>query len=291
MLNTNIVNHLSQTTPPAMYDLLERSIVLMESFGFDHLQEDLEEIIASTDGAMDSGELSTNSVYQYLSDSATTLLSQHAIELSEEAMIPVKLHLLQFIKDVEKTELIVFCRDMLASDEFDNADKLLNCIEAVCGIDPIEIQDYLLPLPDSVIRTLHEYFDKRCLFEEEVEPLPENLGIIYRDFSHFIRSTQGETMACAQYVFEIGGAVNMPLEHYVDQYKDYLFALSPENLSLELIGFCILSEDGIANPVKTIMQNVEKYITDLNVLTKLEMTVHLDINQYRNELSSGVTRQ
>lgn len=290
MMNFILQNHLSQTETPEMFVLYERALALFDAFGQEAEQEQMEEILATADGAMDGMGMANNSaIYEYVILVLDNILRQHQIELNETATLQARIEVLEFIKMLDQTELIDECKQALDSDELDNTDKFVRCMNSVTGLEELNILEYVEPVHDCVIRAMKEFIDRRCEFESAVEALDDSVKQIYRDFDKYSRAVGGAGMLSHQYLFEYEGAVGLPLSHYYETNKQYLLELTVEDMVLELIGFSIMSEDGFNNPATAIMECISKDYADLNQITKIQMTVQQTLAQYRNEISTGVS--
>lgn len=290
MMNFILQNHLSQTEPAEMFSLYDRAIALFDAYGQEAEQEQMEEILATADGAVDGmGEANNAALYEYVVLVLDNILRQHQISLTEDASLKARIEVLEFIKQLDATELIEECKLALDCDETDNTDKFVQCMATVTGLQEEDILTYMQPVLDCVIKVLKEFINRRCEFELATEELDDDIKNIYREFDKYSRAVGGSGMVSHQYLFDHEGAVGLPLVHYYETNKQYLRQLTVDDMVLELIGFSIMSEDGFNNPSKAIMQAISKDYDDLNEITKIQMTVQQTLLQYRNEIASGVS--
>lgn len=286
-----IEDHLSLTEPPEMFSLYSRAFYLFDAFGLEGLHSQYEDLMVSADGAGDGiSQASNQSIYSLTIEILDQMLTQHQIAVNESATFANRIEVLEFIKQLDVTEFIAECREALRHDEFDNTDKFIRCMSIVQGMEEEDIALFIEPIEDCVIRVLKDFIERRCEFEIAVEPLDEDVKRVYKSLDRFSRAVKGSEMLCHKYVFDEEGVVGLPFAHYFKMNQEYLMGLRPEDMVLELIGWCIVSCDGFNDPTKTAMSEVSKYITDLNTTTRIHMLFEQTLIQYRNEIVSGVSR-
>ena len=82
--------------------------------------------------------------------------------------------------------------------------------------------------------------------------------------------------------------MGLPFAQLYQQNEQYLMELTLQAMVYECIGFALISEDGMTNPQKVIMECVGKGITDLERATKIQYEISKTLIEYRNEVASGI---
>lgn len=288
-MQATLENHLSLTEPPVMFDLYNRVINLFEDYSVEDYQLAYDDLLCSADGAVDGVSIANNeAIYNLTMGFAKQILREHQITLSDDAQLQHYCSVLAFIKDIERTELIEECYNLLIDENTDNLDKFSKCLFEVAGIMEEDSMLFLAEIPDCVIKTLTYYFQRRVELEVVTETLDEATKDVYREMDKFIRIIQGKEMRSAKYLFEEDGCIGMPFEQHFKQNQEYLLALPLEAMLYECIGFALISENGLENPESTIIAVVGQYIGDLDRLTVVQYELSKILINYRNEISSGV---
>lgn len=282
-------DHLSQTVPPAMMELFERANDLFEKFDLEDYQLGYEDLLVSSDGAVDgSSTCSTEALYNLTMQFLKQITDEHQITLSSEAQMTQYILVLEFIRQIEFTELIQDCLDCLSCEDYDNLDKFGMCMGIVSGIQEEDAMVFLDTIPDCVIKTMRDYFARRVELEVETDQLDPAMREVYREMDKYARVIKGQDMRSYKYLFDEEGALDLPFEYHYRQNEAYLLGLPVEAMVYECIGFALVSEGGLTNPQQTIMNCIGKAITDLERATKIQYQISKTLIEYRNEVASGV---
>lgn len=281
--------HLSLTQPGAMLDLYERAMELFEKFDLDDYNLGYEDLMISADGSGDGRSLFSNeAIHQLTMTYLRQITTEHQITLSSDAGMLQYIQVLEFIKEIEFTELVQECYDALSFEDFDNIDKFARCLDMVCGIIEEDSMMFIEDIPDCVIKTMCAYFERRVMLEVETESLDPEVRGIYRELDKYARVIKGQDMRSYKYLFDIEGATGLPFEFHFKQNEEYLLALPLQAMIYECVGFALLSEGGLQDPTRVIMECVGKTISDLDRLTRVQYEISKTLIEYRNTVSSGV---
>lgn len=282
-------DQLAMTQPPEMMTLYERANNLFDDFDLLDYTIGYQDLLSSVDGAADGlGDPRDESIYSLTFKYLRQIADEHQIRLSDEATMLNYITVLEFVKQIEHTELVQQCADALANDETDNLDKFGLCMLFVSSVELEDSMIYLEEIPDCVIKTMRGYFDGRVALEVETESLDPAVRQIYKELDKFVRTIAGQDMHSYKYLFEQEGETGLPFPlHYKDN-EDYLLKLPVQQLVYELIGFALISEGGLNNPQQVIMDCLGKSITDLDRITTIQYLISTTLIEYRNTIASGV---
>ena len=282
-------DHLCLTVPPEHMAIYERANDLFEKFDLEDYQLGYEDVLVSADGAVDGISTASNDAIhsltmRYLKQIAT----EHQIVLSGEATMLHYIQVLEFVRQIEFTELIQECLDALQCDDFDNLDKFGRCMLLVSSIEEENSMLFLDSIPNCVISAMCAYFARRVELEVETDRLDPAIRVVYRELDKYARVVKGQEMISYKYLFENDGVIGLPFKHHYKQNEVYLQGLPMQAMVYECIGFALISENGLINPQQTIMDCVGTAIGDLELLTHLQYEISKTLIEYRNEVSSGI---
>lgn len=282
-------DHLSLTVPPEMLSLYERANDLFDKYGLEDYQLGYEDVLISADGAVDGISIAGNdAIYSLTMTYLKQIITEHQITLSMSASMLHYIQVLEFIKQIEFTELIQECLDVLSCEDIDNLDKFSRCLLIVSSIEEEDSMLFLESIPDCVISTMRVYFARRVELEISTDRLDPSIRDVYREMDKYVRIIKGQDMLSYKYLFENDGVIGLPFEYHYKQNEIYLQNLPVQAMVYECIGFALISEDGLTNPQQTIMNCVGSSITDLERITRLQYEISKTLIEYRNEVSSGI---
>jgi hypothetical protein len=282
-------DHLTQTQPPAMLDLYERAVELFEKFDLDNYNDGYVDLMLSSDGAVDGvSTFSFDSLHNLTMTYLKQIATEHQITLSSEATMMHYVLVLEFIKNIEYTELVQECYDALSCEDFDNLDKFARCLDIVSDICEEDSMMFLDQVPDCVIQTMRDYFARRVELEVTTDRLDPSIRAVYKEMDKYARVIKGQEMVSYKYLFDVEGAIGLPFEHHFRQNEAYLLNLPLQAMIYECVGFALISEDGLKDPQRIIMECVGKSISDLDRLTKIQYEISKTLIEYRNEVASGI---
>lgn len=282
-------DHLSLTVPGELMALYERANDLFDKYDLEDYQLGYEDLLVSADGAVDGVSMADNdAIWRLTMQYLRQITDEHQIYLLDDATMLHYIQVLEFVRQIEYTEQIQQCLDTITCGEFDNLDAFMRCMLLVSDIPEEESMLWLSEIPDCVIGKMKEYFERRVELEGEIEQLDETVRDVYREMDKYARVIKGQEMRCFKYLFEIEGVPGLPFEYHYKENEEYLLSLTLQAMIYECIGFAILSEGGLSNPQKVIMDCLGKTITDLERITAIQMEISKTLIEYRNEVSSGI---
>lgn len=282
-------DHLSLSVPPELFALYERANDLFDKYDLEDYQLGYEDLLVSADGAGDGVSVMDNdAIWRLTMQYLRQITTEHQIRLSDEAGLLQYIQVLEFIRQIEATELTQACLDALSCDEFDNKDAFERCMLIVSDIPEEESMTWVEDIPDCVIGAMREYFFRRTELEVATDRLDPASKDVYREFDKFARVIKGQAMRSYRYLFEEDGELGMDFDFHWRANEDYLLALPVEALVYECIGYALISEGGLSNPQQTIMAQLGDKIGDLERLTAIQYAISKTLIDYRNEVASGI---
>lgn len=282
-------DHLSLTQPPEMFQLYERADDLFNKFDLEEYQLAYEDLLVSADGAGDGVSIAGNdAIYSLTMTFLKQITTEHQITLSTVATMLHYIQVLEFVRQIEQTELIQECLDALNCEDLDNQDKFGRCMLIVCSVLEEDSMMFLESIPDCVINATRTYFARRVELEVQTDRLDPAIREVYREMDKYARVIKGQAMRSYRYLFEDEGTIGLTFEHHYKQNEPYLLSLTLEAMVYECIGFALISESGLTNPQQVIMNCVGKAIADMEQTTRIQYAISKALIEYRNEVSSGI---
>lgn len=282
-------DHLSLTQPPEMMALYERATILFDKYDLEDYQLGYEDLLVSADGAVDGqSTASSEAIHRLTMTYLKQITTEHQITLSSEATMLHYIQVLEFIREIELTELVQECLDALSCDDLDNLDKFGRCMYIVSTIMEEDSMLFLDNIPDCVISTMRAYFARRVELEVQTEQLDPSTRDVYREMDKYARVIKGQDMRSYKFLFEEEGAVGLPFEHHYRMNETYLLGLPLEAMVYEAVGFALISEGGLTNPQQVIMDCLGKTVSDLERITRIQYAISKTLIDYRNEVASGI---
>lgn len=284
-----VEDQLRTTETHEMFLMYSRMFDMFDAFDVEDYQLAYEDLMISADGAFDGVSVFDNhALYNLTMLFAKQILLEHQIGLSDSATMNHYIQVLEFIKDIEKTELLELCHDALVDETTDNIDKFANCLEIVSSIPVSSSMEFLGSIPDCVISTVADYFQRRIDLEVAKDAIDSSVKDVYKELDKFARLIEGQSMRCYQYLMVEDGCVGLPFTHHFKLNEEYLLALPLQAMLYELVGFALISENGLSNPEQTIISSLGEYIEDLDRLTVIQYELSKVLIEYRNEIGSGI---
>lgn len=282
-------DHIALTETPEMQNLYRRVYDLFSLYDWDHVNEALEDMLVS-DATVGTGVADNVAIYNYTLEMCQVLLREHGLQLAEDAHLRDYADYMEFIKEIENTSLLNECMQCLENEDMDNEEKFAQIVEFVIGRNIEATIEMVHNVPNSVLISLKQYFEGRLLFEKQTEDIDPKYERICKEMDLFARTINGQEMASYKHLFKDNGIIGMEFSFYWTRYQEYLLTLAPQDLVYECIGFALLSEDGMNNPQKLIMDRVNAAFGNLETVTEIQNTLVKTLIEYRNKVSSGVVR-
>lgn len=282
-------DHLALTETPEMQTLYRTVYDLFSEYDWDHVNEALEDMLIS-DATVGTGVSDNVSIYNYTLEMCQVLLREHGLTLSEDAHLRDYADFMSFIKAIENTDTIAECVQCLENEDMDNEEKFAQLVEFVIGRNIESTIEMVHVVPNSVLTVLKEYFKGRIRFTQETKEVDPAYERICKEMDLFARTINGQEMVSYKHLFQDNGIIGMAFDFYWTRYQQYLMTLEPQDFVYECIGLAILSEDGMNDPQKLIMECVNKHYGNLETVTEIQNTLVTTLIEYRNKVSSGIVR-
>ena len=262
-LKTYLINVSNQE----FIDLVDKINNLFIKYNIDYLDE-ISNIVYNN--SQDSDEDIVDTIRVTLDSIVTWLLTMHSIKTSEDILLIEKVEICDALFEFENYEDKDSIDKILESD-LGNAEKLCEILALLTPYNVEKLLSIISDVDDNLISSLN---DKNLLITTEELKTAEQVSKQIRNYSKFkVFIKNKETFADQFFInlttvgLSFSDYFNLYLQHVKD--KDLN---STEEISLDLIGLCLLSNEE-QSPINIIREYLSKITQDANISTKIDMYV------------------
>lgn len=262
-------SYLGTSCTPELHAVLKHSdetIKKLSNFDFDAYFFEL----IMTDDTRDEGE-TLIAVEQGYRNFMHQLLQSHGVSMEPDTHIEMLSKLLEGISilptygNVDELHSIVHA----GYSTIESFATLMNVVTSI-GID--EIMIHCREVSAALIKKVGEITKEKeevAISEEELLVRQKHIRLL-KEFSGFV---QREELSMMDMVKE-GMPVGYPFKVYADYLGRRMEQMTPDRIAHELYAMALCSVDGINNPRQVIGANINNYVSDLTVITKVDIIVN-----------------
>lgn len=264
----NLQKYLSNSTTPEMTDLIVEAHSLFDRIALEGYERDFEELLAM-DGNVDGGAV-IDEVIGLTNDIQVMILREHGIIINDSADIQFANKLIRAVMDVQNTDDMDAIHRILESD----LTILEAFAECMALVSDLEVEEVLLNVEfvsQSFLTALVELEPE----EEEDTTDPEEASLIAACRGKMMRFLDyvKDTPLLAKEAFENNLPLALPYRSYAEAIAPAFATLTPDLAAKNLYLLALASRDGIGNPMKTIEESLEHYITSPDLITKIVVSL------------------
>lgn len=198
------------------------------------------------------------------------ILSEHAVSLSDTADMEMATVFITGILDVEtydnKTQLL-----QTASLDGFPEEVFAEVMALVSKHNAEELLPYIEVVSPTVITAIKDLATEETPLADTEEERQAKLDALL-SFNHFLHAYGNKRLAIAKLLMQ-GLDVGYPFSVYIGMVGRDLESMKPEQAAQELVGMALISSDGRTNPLNVIKQNIDHYIADVDMITKINVIV------------------
>lgn len=260
-------NYLSGADTPELKEAIRHAHELFDRYGLDTYEKDFEEFLMTGDQA-DTGRV-VQDTYDLTRSLQFKLLEEHQLIISEDARPSV---------------LNIFLEGLLRLPDYDDPDALygiLNqpldamelvseCIGLVMGYSPDHLHQYVSNCGAALLQQIVRNLDQKhfAVSDEEIVFKRERV----QAYNDFLAVAQIKQLKIA-YLLEHGLDVGHPVMVYLNLIGQDFEEMEATYIANELVAMCLISSDANANPRQVVSEHLEKFVSDLNKITKVDLAV------------------
>lgn len=261
-------SYLGSATTPELHNILREAHDYLEQVGRDDIGSYFEELLM-TDGDRDDGG-TLQAVVQGTQGILHQVLTQHGVTLSADTPLETLTNTLKVL---------------VAIPTYGNTGEVLAIILAenspgvtfaeIAGVvGHIEVDTFLTYVTEISTALIMKI--KELVSVQEEETITEEELLVRRQHVEKLRFyctfIQREQLEIANMIRD-GMPVGYPFKVYADAIGRRFETFPIDKIAYEMYGMALVSVDGMNNPRAIINSNINQYIADLNVITKVDMLV------------------
>jgi len=258
----------STNTTPETLEAIEDAHDLFDRLEIPNYQQEFESFLM-LDDVTDNGS-TIEAIYDLTKTMQHQILSDHAMIVDKECQVSL---------------LNIFIRGILDIQEYEDKEEIIRTTEL--DGSPEEIMADILALVTSLtasellihiervnqftitrIREIAENKDDLPLDDEQTEEIMKRVSKL----NLFCLLVNNYNLKIS-FLLQHGLQANYPFTVYADMLKDDMEGMTPEQLAMEWYGMGIMSCDGFDNVPAIIKNNIDHYLSDIDEITKITMTI------------------
>lgn len=263
-------DYLVDATSPENVDSIERAHEAFDRIGLHHYENEFQEIIMISD-ERDEGD-TLGSIIDLTKHLAGQILTQHSITVSDECTVTTRTEFINALMDLQQatdhiTDILSICAQQNDPEEL--------FAELVALVGTHEAEHYLVDLEivsPMLITRIKELVDREILADDSVDQDRMNREERIMRFNHFMHFILDPDLAIMQ-IAHMGVDAGFPFEIYANLIGRDFEGMEPVVAAQNLIGMAFLSEDGFQNPTSIIKANIDQFVSDVDVITKIDIAV------------------
>ncbi len=266
MLNI-LDDYLSGAASHELKESIRQAFELFDRYGMDDYESGFEEFVMLGD-SVDTGT-TVSSVIELTRTLQFQVCAAHGVTISEDATI---------------TTLNVFLKGLLLIPDYDNAAALLGllemtgdtreivaeCIALVTGDSPDHLLTQMEHADPQLLQLMTEKLDQGTYIDtDETAVLKRERVERYKAFIHM----SGIAQLKIAHLLEHGVDVGHPLMVYLNLIGPDFASMEPVLIANEFIAMCIVSSDHADNPRGAFKDNIEQFLSNIDVITKSNLAM------------------
>lgn len=260
-------SYLDEVATPELKYTLEQAFALFERIELADYESSYEEILA-TETAQERGRV-LSSVVELTRMLQKKILTEHGLTLTSEATVEIYNDVIEGILQLGNYEDASALMQMCAMD-VPAAEILAELLSLVCQRNADELLVYI----DSVENALIVAIQKMAQSADH-EVVDAAAGVNSEYVKRLVRFCDkiGTRNLTVIESLKTGIRPGLTFTVYADLIGRGLEAMKVEDAANELVAMALLSCDGSDNPKSVIKENLEHYVSNLDMLTKIDIRV------------------
>lgn len=260
---------LNNSASPELKSLIKEAIDIFDKIGYTGTESLYNEKLMNSDNEDLNDTLL--SILSVTKDAQIDILLAHDIKVNKDIPFDIANALIDGIINIEthenKNEILNIISANLSTEETfaeiielltgKNADELLLHIESV-GQQTIEATKYLL-----IQKSVNDDVE-----EKDNEDMNKSIVLVKKFYNYL----KGRKLLISKLLND-GMDIGLKFATYASILGRDLEELTPTVAAEELIGMALISIDGVNNPRAIIKENIDKYISNLDTITKIDIAI------------------
>lgn len=260
-------DYLSGATTPELKESIRRAHELFDEYGLDTYERDFEEILLTGDNA-DTG-VTVDSIYNLTRSLQFKILEAHQLVIDEDAAPSVLNIFLEGIKKIPDYDDPDTLYGILAQP-VDPMELIAECIGLVTGHSVDWLHTKVDNCGQQLLVEIVRNLDQRH-FNVSAEEMVLKAKLVQR-YQRFLMIADIKQLKIA-YLLEHGLDVGHKVMVYLNLIGPDFEEMEATYVANELVACCTISSDATDNPRAAVTAHLEKFISDMNTITKVDLAV------------------
>lgn len=250
-----------------VYDLMVRAFDLFDDFYGPDIRNPFEELLFTQDESMvdtgDAAQAIVGLARYYL----LKILQDHEIKINDEIDTLRLIKISEGVRDIQNYEDHETILNIL-NLELDSEEKFAELLSLVTDMDTSELLLELEEVPDVLFVRLKAHLAQEPQSDASASsaPDPKYLNSL-KSYKRFLHLEPLEVFS----LVEDGLTMGLGFNTYAGLIGRRFESFAPLQCAKELLGFALISADGIDNPKSKIQAHIENYIADFNIITQVQI--------------------
>lgn len=260
-------SYLSSACMPDLKEAIRHAHELFDRYGLDTYEKDFEEFLMTGDQA-DSGRV-LQDVYDLTRSLQFKILEEHQLVIHE---------------DTRPSVLNIFLEGLLRLPDYDDPDALYGiliqpndameliaeCIALVMGYSADHLHQYVTYCGSALLQQVVRKLDQKHFAASDEEIVAKRERV--QAYNTFLAVAQIKQLKIA-YLLEHGLDVGHPVMIYLNLIGQDFDEMEATYIANELVAMCLISSDANTNPRQVVTEQLDKYVSDMNKITKVDLAV------------------
>lgn len=260
-------DYLSGATTPELKESIRHAHELFDVYGLDTYEKDFEEILMTGDNT-DTG-YTVDAIYNLTRSIQFRILEEHQLVIDEDAapsVLNIFLEALKKIPDYDDPDTLY---GILATP-VDAMELISECVGLVTGHSVDWLHTKVMNCGEQLLQEIVRNLDQRhfATSDEEVVLKRE----LVQRYQRFIMIAEIKKLKIA-YLLEHGLDVGHKVMVYLNLMGHDFEEMEASYIANELVAACLISSDASDNPRAAVTAHLEKFVSDMNVITKVDLAV------------------
>ena len=268
-------DYITEKATPEMLALLEMSFATFERIELQDYERQYEEILMTAEDEAFAEQDPLTRIINLTLELQNKILRDHAIVLTDEATLEFHDQVISALLDLQQREMT---DELLTALSMDGSSEELfaELLGLFLPLAPDEILLNLQSVDAFAITRIRAYIERAMGSVEEV--IQDNAPHVEALRKLELAGVKPAKLLFVQNVMPLG----IPFVHYIDWIGHGLEQLTIEKAAHELLGMALASSDGVHNPRGVIKDNIDRYVSNIDSITKIDIVIGdllLKINQ------------
>ncbi|MDR3392226.1 MAG: hypothetical protein P4L77_10890 [Sulfuriferula sp.] len=258
-------DYLSGATTPELKESIRQAHELFDLYGLDTYEDGFVTLLHTGDQT-DTGK-TVDEIYDLTRSLQFQILTQHGVTIDENAPPSVLNIFLGGIKRLPSYDDGASLLGILGKMG-DTMEIFAECIALVMGDSADHLHTFVENVDQSLLQMIATHVDQ-ATFSVSDEDFVFKRKLVEK-YKHFVAISDISQLKLA-YLLQNGLDVGHPFMVYLNLLGQEFELMEPKAIAVELVAMAIISNDRADNPRGAIQENLDKFVSNIDKITKIEL--------------------